>query len=174
MNLQNKKIKYTSTHYRTRKCVFIIKKTSNLATRFVEFFLKYLGCIQDCFILFYIQKKLMKTHNNIFNTIFSLENLFDSWKQFRKRKTQRLDVQKFEVNLEKNIFQLYENLNSWKYKHWTYYWFYIFDPKQRHIHKASVRDRIVHQAIYAFLTNIFEKSFIHHSYSSRLEKWSHK
>ncbi len=47
------------------------------------------------------------------------------------------------------------------------------DPKRRHIHKASVRDRVLHQAIFRVLYPVFDKHFIHDSYSSRLGKGTH-
>lgn len=52
--------------------------------------------------------------------------------------------------------------------------FYVNDPKRRHIHKASVRDRVVHQAIFRVLYPIFDKKFIFDSYSSRKYKGVHK
>ncbi|MBU2595839.1 hypothetical protein KJ713_03355 [Patescibacteria group bacterium] len=48
------------------------------------------------------------------------------------------------------------------------------DPKRRHIHKASVRDRIIHHAIYRILYPVFDKSFIYDSYSCRTKKGTHK
>ena len=44
------------------------------------------------------------------------------------------------------------------------------DPKLRKIHKASVRDRVLYQAVYRVLYQIFDPSFIFHSYSSRNSK----
>ena len=116
----------------------------------------------------------MKIYKNIYSSLVSIENLLASWHIFKLWKSKRTDVQEFAKNLEKNIFDIHNKLISWKYKHWIYEWFYIHDPKLRFIHKAKVRDRIVHQAIYASLTPIFEQSFIHHSYSCRIDKWTHK
>ena len=48
------------------------------------------------------------------------------------------------------------------------------DPKLRHIHKATVKDRILHHAIFRILYPIFDKSFIFDSYSCRNEKGTHK
>jgi retron-type reverse transcriptase len=50
----------------------------------------------------------------------------------------------------------------------------VTDPKQRHIHKASVRDRVIHHAIYSKLYNIFNPKFIATSFSCRKGKGSHK
>ena len=52
--------------------------------------------------------------------------------------------------------------------------FNISDPKPRNIHKASVRDRLVHHAIYRILYPFFDRTFINDSYSCRLNKGTHK
>lgn len=100
-------------------------------------------------------------------------NLFQAWGEFRKGKAKRCDVQVFEVNLEDNLFALHEEISNKTYKHGVYHSFYINDPKQRHIHKASVRDRIVHHLLYKYLYGLFDKTFIYDSYSCRLDKGTH-
>ncbi len=79
----------------------------------------------------------------------------------------------FELYLEDNIFKLHEDLVSKKYKHSQYEDFYTYDPKRRHIHKATVGDRVLHQAVFRILSPIFEKHFIYDSYSSRKSKGTH-
>jgi len=115
----------------------------------------------------------MKIHENIFESIVSIENLFLAWEKFRKGKRSRKDVQDFEWRLEPNIFQLNRELRSRRYKHGGYHSFYIHDPKQRLINKATVRDRIVHQALFNILNPIFEAGFIPTSYSCRVGKGTH-
>lgn len=115
----------------------------------------------------------MKTYNSIFEDLISTERLFEAWFEFRKGKTNRKDVQEFGRHLEKNIFRLHRELAQKKYKHSPYSDFFIQDPKVRHIRKACVRDRLVHQSIYTALTGIFEPRFIHDLYSSRLGKGTH-
>ena len=113
-------------------------------------------------------------HNNLFSQIISLDNLFVSWCEFRKGKRKKYDVQLFERNLEDNLFELHTDLKNKTYHHSNYTSFYITDPKQRHIHKAEVRDRIVHHAVYRVLYPIFDKTFIFDSYSCRSKKGTHK
>ena len=84
-----------------------------------------------------------------------------------------MDVQEFEFNLEENIFQLHDDLKNNRYKHGPYLAFYVRDPKLRHIHKASVRDRLFHHAVFRILYPIFDKSFIYDSYSCRLGSGTH-
>lgn len=79
----------------------------------------------------------------------------------------------FELSLEDNLFQLYEMLKAEKWKPDSYVSFNIADPKPRVIHKASVRDRLLYQAIYRKLYPIFDPTFIYDSYSSRNYKGTH-
>jgi len=103
-----------------------------------------------------------------------LENLFLAWKEFKKGKGKKLDVQEFEFNLEDNIFQLHEDLKNKSYTHSSYASFYVTDPKLRHIHKACVRDRVLHHAMFRVLYPIFDRNFIYDSYSCRLGKGTHR
>ncbi|HOF50144.1 MAG TPA: reverse transcriptase/maturase family protein [Candidatus Colwellbacteria bacterium] len=116
----------------------------------------------------------MKTYRNLFDQIISLENLFAAWEKFKSDKQGKDDVQLFEWQLEQNIFQLHRDLKARRYKHGLYTSFWIQDPKQRHIHKAAVRDRVLHHAIFAIINPLFEKSFISNSFSCRINKGTHK
>jgi len=116
---------------------------------------------------------LICMHTNYSNLI-SIENLFQAWNEFRKGKLKRLDVQEFERNLEDNLFELQHGLKDKAYRHGNYQSFYVQDPKQRHIHKASVSDRVVHHLLYIFLYKLFDNNFIYDSYSCRLNKGTHK
>jgi len=73
-----------------------------------------------------------------------------------------------------NIFQLHYDLANKNYQHGKYHAFNISDPKPRNIHKATVRDRLLHHAIYRQLYLFFDKTFISDSYSCRLKKGTHK
>jgi retron-type reverse transcriptase len=101
------------------------------------------------------------------------DNLFLAWELFRSGKRRREDVMLFEKNLEDNIFQLQNELTDGSYYHSQYAPFTIHDPKQRTIHKALVRDRVIHQAIVNVIEPLFEKRFIFDSYSCRVDKGTH-
>lgn len=109
-----------------------------------------------------------------YSNLISLENLFQAWHEFRKGKSKRSDVQLFERNLQDNLLELQKQLQNKTYKHGDYQSFYVQDPKQRHIHKANVIDRVIHRLLYVFLYKLFDSSFIYDSYSCRLEKGTHK
>lgn len=116
----------------------------------------------------------MKFYKNIFDEIISLENLFLAWDEFKKDKGSKKDVLEFEWNLEPNIFELHRDLKYHRYKHGVYTPFNICDPKPRKIHKATVRDRILHHAVFRVLNPLFEPAFISHSFSCRVKKGTHK
>jgi RNA-directed DNA polymerase len=91
-----------------------------------------------------------------------------------KGKKNRTDVQKFQQHLMKNIIALHNDLRNKNYRHGKYQHFKISDPKPRDIHKATVRDRLVHRAIYRILYRHFDRKFVPDSYSCRDNKGTHK
>ncbi len=109
----------------------------------------------------------------MFEKITSLENLFDAWTEFKKEKSNKNDVAEFEVNLEDHVFKLHEDLKNGTYNHGGYFSFFVHDPKRRHIHKASVRDRLLHHAVHRVIEPIWNKLFIFDSWSSRKNKGTH-
>jgi RNA-directed DNA polymerase len=116
--------------------------------------------------------RIQFTHN--YNNIISLENLLLAWKEFLVGKRSRKDVQEFERNLMSNIIALHKDLLTKTYRHSDYVAFNVSDPKPRNIHKAAVRDRLLHHALYRNLYPFFERTFIADSYSCRLHKGTHK
>jgi retron-type reverse transcriptase len=109
----------------------------------------------------------------MFDKIISLENLFDAWTEFKKEKANKNDVAEFEVNLEDHVFALHDDLKNGTYKHGGYFSFFVHDPKRRHIHKAPVRDRLLHHAVHRIIEPIWNKAFIFDSWSSRKTKGTH-
>jgi retron-type reverse transcriptase len=73
-----------------------------------------------------------------------------------------------------NILQVIDELANKTYQHGPYHAFNISDPKPRNIHKASVRDRLLHHAMYRVLYPYFDRMFIADSYSCRVGKGVHK
>ncbi len=110
----------------------------------------------------------------LFHKIISLNNLLFAWKEFRRGKRRKLEVQKFEFNLERNLFTLNGDLLAGVWQPGPYHQFYVCDPKLRQIHKASVRDRVLHQAVFRILYRIFNPTFIFDSYSCRNKKGVHR
>jgi len=109
-----------------------------------------------------------------YEEIISLENLFTAWQEFLPGKKKKQDVQEFGLRLTDNILQLQDELANFSYVHGHYKAFNISDPKPRNIHKASVRDRVLHHAIYRKLYPFFDRIFIADSYSCQIGKGTYK
>jgi len=97
-----------------------------------------------------------------------------AWKEFLRGKKNKPDVQEFSLRLMDHILHTIDELANKRYTHGPYYAFNISDPKPRNIHKATVKDRLLHHAIYRILYPFFDKTFIADSYSCRKNKGTHK
>lgn len=100
--------------------------------------------------------------------------MLDAWKEFVRGKKKRKDVELFGRFLMSHIIGLHTDLAQRKYRHSAYEAFTIADPKQRSIHKAIVRDRLVHHMLYRALYWFFDTIFIADSYSCRIGKGTHR
>jgi retron-type reverse transcriptase len=113
------------------------------------------------------------TSGNLFVHITSVTNLLAAWRVFARGKKSKKDVAFFELYLEENIFDLHDELATHTYQHGPYQEFVVCDPKRRTIHKAAVRDRVLQQAVFQVLYDIFDPHFIFDSFSSRVAKGTH-
>lgn len=109
-----------------------------------------------------------------YNDIISVENLCAAWQEFICGKRNKPDVQTFARHLEDNIMNLHHDLAAKTYRHGGYHAFRINDPKPRLIHKASVRDRLLHHAIHRILYPFFDRKFVADSFSCRIGKGTHR
>jgi len=102
-----------------------------------------------------------------------LPNIFRAWREFISGKKNKLDTSEFVLDLYSNLKNLQTDLLAGKYLHGGYKYFKVKDPKNRDIHKASVRDRVVHHLLYSALYPHFDHYFIYDSYSCRNNKGTH-
>lgn len=149
------------------------KKTVPKFVAFSEFvYNRHIGCIAlGGGIPWFKIMKIQLAHT--YQDIISLENLLAAWQEFIVGKRKKKDVQEFAFNLMDNIVSLHNDLATRTYRHGGYHSFFITDPKRRHIHKAGVRDRLLHHAVYRILYPFFDRTFIADSYSCRNNKGMH-
>lgn len=114
----------------------------------------------------------MKTYNNLYKKVYSLQNLKLAFRGTRKRKTSKWYVHKFEENLDNELLKLKYELENQTYKPSPLKRFIIRDPKTRTIHASVFRDRVVHHALCNIIESIFDKTFIYDSYACRKNKGS--
>jgi RNA-directed DNA polymerase len=119
-------------------------------------------------------KKSKKVYEGSFDDITSMHALLSAWREFRRGKSKKVDVQMFERHFIENLLKLqYEFVNG-TYRHGAYQAFKINDPKPRDIHKSMVKDRVMHHLLYKALSPFFFQIFISDSYSCQLGKGTHR
>jgi len=107
-------------------------------------------------------------------SLFSFENIFNSYIDCRKSKRSTINALRFEENLEANLRELYSALNNKTYELRRSVCFTVLEPKPREIFAADFRDRIIHHLIVNALEKLFEQCFIDESFACRKNKGTHK
>jgi retron-type reverse transcriptase len=106
--------------------------------------------------------------------VFTLEKLWQAYRDCRYRKKNTLNALRFEYNREKNLIALLQELKSRRYRISRHICFIIEDPTVREIFAADFRDRIVHHLLYNEVKKLFEADFIENSFANRIGKGTHK
>jgi len=116
----------------------------------------------------------MKTYKHLYPEVCSFQNLLRAYRKARRGKRLKPAVAEFDIDLEKNLFQLRDELRRMMYEPGEYRDFIVHEPKERLISAAPFRDRVVHHAVCNVIEPIFERSFIFDSYACRKGKGTHK
>jgi retron-type reverse transcriptase len=96
--------------------------------------------------------------------------LFRAYFDCRKNKRNTANAINFELDYESNLIRLHEEVMDRTYRVGKSIAFIVDKPVKREIFAGDFRDRIVHHFIINELNAIFEKTFIHDSYSCRMGK----
>lgn len=94
-----------------------------------------------------------------------LSDLYEAYYDARRHKRNKPYQKRFEANLDENLNELCDELFSRTYKPRPSTCFIITDPKKREVFAADFRDRIVHHLYYNYMHEMFERTFIHDTYS---------
>lgn len=114
----------------------------------------------------FLQSKGMKRKGNLFERIYSIENLQLADQIARKGKMKQPGVVEHDKNREENLKTLHDLLINKKYRTSEYTTFTIFEPKERLIFRLPYfPDRITHHAIMNILEPIFISTFTADTYS---------
>jgi RNA-directed DNA polymerase len=102
-----------------------------------------------------------------------LADLFKAYYSCRKNKRNTISALAFELNLEEELIQLKEALESGGYAISSAIAFVVDKPVKREIFAANFRDRVVHHLIIQKMNVVFESHFIYDSYACRKAKGTH-
>jgi RNA-directed DNA polymerase len=90
----------------------------------------------------------------------SFEDLVEAYFDCRRSKRNSRSALTFELRLERNLAELYQQLVAGVYKPGPSICFVVTHPKPREVWAADFRDRIVHHLLYNHIGPRFERSFI--------------
>ena len=88
-----------------------------------------------------------------------IEELFQAYYDCRTRKRNTHNALAFELRLERNLMDLYQELRDGRYAPGRSLCFVVTHPKPREIWAASFRDRIVHHLLYNRIAPAFYRGF---------------
>lgn len=107
----------------------------------------------------------MKRIGNIYEKIFSIDNLLLADKIARRGKSKQPGIIEFDKNHDQNIADLYRELITNTYKISEYRLFKIYEPKERDIACLPYRDRVVQHAVMIPLEQMFVANLTADTYS---------
>ena len=116
----------------------------------------------------------MKRIGNLYETVFSEENLYAAYLAARRGKRKKAACFNFERRLGANLKALHEELHGGAYLPRPYFRFMVYEPKPREIYAPAFRDIVVQHAIYRVIYDIFDRSFISTSFACRYGYGTHR
>jgi RNA-directed DNA polymerase len=117
---------------------------------------------------------MMKRVGNIFQEVYSWNNLLEACRRAKKGASHSRDAVIFFLNLDRNLKRLQESIASGNSPVGNYHYFTIHDPKERMICAASFEERVLYHAVIRILEPRFEQHFIHDTYACRKGKGTEK
>ena len=85
----------------------------------------------------------------LWDQLLTRENLWLAWRRAAKGKRRRMNVARFALDAERELSDLYRQLQERCYRPGRYRHFTVHDGKPRSISAAPFRDRVVHHALIA-------------------------
>ncbi len=109
----------------------------------------------------------MRRAGNLKSRIVDYDNILLAVHKAFRGKRDKNDVKDFLKDFENNVAQIFNELLSGTIEFGNYNYFKIFDPKERLICAASIKERIVHHALMNICHEYFDRKLIFDSYATR-------
>ncbi len=114
-----------------------------------------------------------KRHDDLFSQIANFQALRRAARLAVLGKRKKPGACAFMANFEREILRLERQLQDGTYRPGRYVTIRVMDPKERLVSAAPFRDRVVHHALCAVVSPIFEAGFIGNSFANRTGKGTH-
>jgi RNA-directed DNA polymerase len=115
----------------------------------------------------------MKRAGNLIHRIADPDNLRLAFWKAGKGKRYSKEVEAYRKDLDKNLRVLREQILRGEVNVGDYFYFKIFDPKERDICAAAFSEQVLHHALMNICHDSFERVQIFDSYASRKGKGTH-
>lgn len=102
-----------------------------------------------------------------------LSDLYEAYYAARRHKRNKPYQLRFEARLEENLEELCDELYTRTYRPLPSSCFVITEPKKREVFAAEFRDRVVHHLYYNYTYRMYERTFIHDTYSCLAGRGTH-
>lgn len=116
----------------------------------------------------------MKRVGNLWNRIVDLDNIALAAHKAFRGKRMKVEVRDFTKNFHENLTVLRNSLIDGSYSFGDYHYFKIFDPKERQICAAPLKERILHHAVMNVCHEYFDRRLISDTYATRPQKGIYK
>ena len=100
----------------------------------------------------------------------TIKELYQAYRDCLKHKGHTRSAKRFRMDLHRNMYQLYRDINSGKYEIGRSIAFIVTRPVKREVFAGNFRDRIVHHLLVNMHLQAFEEEMIEDSYSCRKGK----
>ncbi|MBW2591852.1 MAG: group II intron reverse transcriptase domain-containing protein [Deltaproteobacteria bacterium] len=105
--------------------------------------------------------------------MFTYQQLYGCYLKCRKNKRNTINQLAFEIDAERNLLRLEQELNNRTYRPARSVCFVVDRPKLREIFAADFRDRVIHHVLVDHLEPRAEPKFIFDSYACRKNRGTH-
>lgn len=116
----------------------------------------------------------MKRKGNLIPEIACFDNLLLAYYKAKRGKEDKPEIIEYAKKLNENLKLLQTQIKIGNVILGNYYYFTIYDPKERLICAASFPERVLHHAIMNICHPHFEKFLIYDTYATRVNKGTYK
>ena len=109
----------------------------------------------------------VKRVNNLYNQLFNIDFILNTYKIIKKNTKNKYKLEKFEENLSINLIDIKDRIGKNIDK---YNIFMIYEPKERLILSLNLKDKIINHMVGYILFDVLEKSLIDSNVAVRKNK----